>query len=212
MASKPKTITSAVVKLTNWRASFLQIDAPKSFKPGQAPRYEGTFLGDPTNETHKSQIKELMAAAMDVLTRAFPDEKSATLQERLEALDSMICFGKADKHPKKKKYDGYAGMFYIVTANKDAPKVYDRAVDLIVPGHKQWPYSGSTVNTNVTLWVQDNEFGRGVRANLRTIQFAAATPPFGKGNINPADEFVPLAGDNATAASEPEAFDDDIPF
>lgn len=203
--AKTKTLTSDVIKLVDWRASFLQIDKPKSFKPGQEPRYEATFLADPTRVEHLAQMKELKAAAILLAEAKGWDYATLTYDD--------LAYGMADKHPKKKKYDGYAGMFYIVTANASQPTICGRNLEPLTPGKKPYPYSGCRVNTNVTLWTQDNEFGQAIRANLRIVQFVADDTPFGAGSAVPEDEFQAL-GDAKKAAGKAGAkeVDEDIPF
>lgn len=177
-----KSKTSPIIKLIEWRGSFLQLDKAKSFKPGQDPRYEATFLADPTREDHAKQIAELKAAAVELIKLQW-GEKPAGLE---------LCFGLADLHPKKSKYDGYKGQFYLVTANSEKPGVFNRTLEPVSPGNKQWPYSGAHVNTNVTLWCQDNAFGKAIRANLRIVQFNKDGTPFGAGQADPNKEFTAL--------------------
>lgn len=202
--AKVKTLTSEIFKLKDWRLSFAQLDKPKAFKPGQDARYEATFLADPTRADHKAQIGELMGLTLDLVKRKWGNE--ADLKEnKPEGL--ALCFGLADKNPKKAKYDGYKGMFYLVTANKDAPTIVTRDREAVVPGKTQWPYSGCHVNTNPTLWVQDNEFGIAVRANLRIVQFVDDDTPFGRGSANPDDEFEKLPARGKTGPAEVDNID-----
>lgn len=200
--AKSKTLTSPIIKLKDWRGSFLQLDKPKSFQPGQTPRYEATFLADPSREDHMEQMKAIKAAAI-----ALCEAKGWDYDE----VDK--CFGMADKHPKKKKYDGYAGMFYLVSANEDQPIVVGRNLEPLVPGKKPYPYSGCRLNTNPTLWTQDNEFGQAIRCNLRIVQFVGDDTPFGRGAADPEDEFEklpPLAGSKGSGGAK--EVEDDIPF
>lgn len=201
--AKSKTLTSDIIKLVDWRFSFLNITTPKSFKPGQDARYEATFLADPTRTDHMTQMKALKAAAQALCTEKGWNYDDLTYDD--------LAYGMADKHPKKKKYDGYAGMFYIVTANKDQPTICGRNLEPLTPAKKPYPYSGARGNTNVTLWTQDNEFGQAIRANLRIIQFTADDAPFGAGAARPEDEFQAL-GDAPKTGKKAAVEDDDIPF
>lgn len=210
--AKKQTFTSPIIKLKDWRASFLQLASPKSFQPGQTARYEGSFLADPTRTDHKAQILQLVEAAKE-LCRLKEWEYPKPGEEHLS--DVQLCFGRADKHPKKKKYDGYAGMFYIVMANETPPTVCGRNLEPLDPKKKPYPYSGCRSNTNPTLWTQDNEFGKAIRANLRIVQFVNDDTPFGNGGAGPApeDEFEPLGELQKTGKSGAAEMDqDDIPF
>jgi hypothetical protein len=190
-----KSKTSPVIKLVEWRGSFLQLDKAKSFKPGQDPRFEATFLGDPTREDHAKQIAEINFNAIELIKAQWGEEFLAIVRDKKkkgEPTGLEMCFGLADLHPKKSKYDGYKGQFYIVTANSDRPTVVSRGLEPVVPGNKQWPYSGAYVNTNVTLWCQDNWFGKAIRANLRIVQFNKDGTPFGAGQADANKEFTAL--------------------
>lgn len=192
-----KSLTSDIIKLKSVRLSFAQLDKPKAFKPGQDPRFEATFLLDPSNVEHQAQINAIKEAAK-TLIKAKWGEKPDGLQ---------LCFGLAENNPKKSRYDGYAGMFYLVTANSNRPTIVTRDREAVVPGNKQWPYSGCYVNTNPTLWIQDNSFGIAIRANLRIVQFVDDGKPFGAGAANPDDEFERLPERTGKGASQVAEFD-----
>jgi hypothetical protein len=193
-----KSKTSEVFKLFDVRASFAQLDVAKSFKPGQKKRYELTVLLDPTREDHAKQIALIKDHAKKLVIAQW-GEKPEDLQK---------CFGLADEHPKKKKYDGYKGMFYFVMARNedDGPATIvgrtkvDEAFVAQRPGMPEWPFSGAFVNTNPTLWAQDNEWGKAIRGNLRIVQFVRKGDAFGKGSADANDEFQALGDAPGTTA------------
>lgn len=178
-----KALTSDLIRLKDVRLSFARLFKAKAFQEGQDPRFEATFLLDPTNPAHAEQIKEIRQAAAK-LAKA----KWGEIPEDLKK-----CYGLADEDPKKKKYDGYPGMFYLITANTQRPTVCNRLREAVVEGQPQCPYSGCYVNTNVTLWTQDNKFGKAIRANLRIVQFVKDGKAFsGSAPANAEDEFEAL--------------------
>lgn len=190
-----KSKTSDILYLKDVRLSFAQLDKPKAFKPGQDARYEATFLLDPTNAEHAKQIAIIKAEAKKLVLAEWGEKPSG-----LE-----LCFGMADEHPKKSKYDGYKGMFFIVTANKDQPTIVgrnkvDEAFVAQRPGSSEWPFSGAYVNTNPTLWTQKNTFGNAIRANLRIVQFVRKGPAFGAGSADANEEFQALGDAPGTTA------------
>lgn len=192
-----KALTSEIIKLKNARGSFLRLWVPKAFQEGQTPRYEGTFLLDPTNAEHAALIAQIKAEA-NKLIKAKWGEKPAGLK---------VCFGLADNDETKKKYDGYAGMFYVVTANTTKPTVVNRAREEVAEGAKGAPYSGCYVNTNITLWTQDNKFGKAIRGNLRIVQFAKDGAAFsGAAPPRAEDEFEAI-GDTPGASISDDDFD-----
>lgn len=195
------SITSEVIKLKNVRLSFAHLFKPKSFQEGQDPKYQATFLLDPTDKDHARAIKQIKAQAKAVLIEKFG--------EMPEKGDYKLCFGLADKHPKKKKYDGYEGMFYIATSNTLAPNCIDRRKNEVIEQDGVL-YAGCFVNTNITLWPQDHPVGgKGVNANLRIVQFYADGDAFGtaKASVDEMDE-VELDDDDADADDDWDDEDD----
>lgn len=165
------SITSDVIKLKNVRLSFPHLFKPKAFQAGQDPKYQASFLLDPSDKDHARMIKEIKRQAKKVLVEKFG--------EMPEKGDYKLCFGLADKHPKKKKYEGYEGMFYIATSNTIAPTCIDRRKQEVIESDGVL-YAGCYVNTNITLWPQDHpQGGKGVNANLRIVQFFRDGDAFG---------------------------------
>lgn len=167
-------ITSDIIKLKNVRLSFPEIWRPKSFGVNddgtpKEPKHQATFLLDPSNSEHAQHIKEIKRAAKKVLIEAFGEIPPGFKR----------CFGLADKHAKKRAYDGYKGMFYIATGNATRPTLVDRHRNELVQSDGVL-YAGCYVHTNVTLWTFDHpKGGQGVAANLRIIQFFKDGEPFG---------------------------------
>ena len=195
-----KSKTSEVIKLKNARGSFLRLFKPKAFQEGQTPRYEATFLLDPTNADHAAAIAQLKTEAKKLIAAQW-GEKPAGLK---------LCFGDADKDETKAKYDGYKGMFYITTANTERPGVYGRQRQPIAEGDREAPYSGCYVNTNITLWTQDNKFGKAIRANLRIVQFSKDGEAFsGAAPARAEDELEALEDKTPAGVTTSDGFDDD---
>jgi hypothetical protein len=186
-----KSLTSEIIKLKNARGSFLRLWVPKAFQEGQTPRYEGTFLLDPSNAEHAAVITQIKSEATK-LVKAKWGEKPPGLK---------LCFGLADSDETKAKYDGYAGMFYITTANTTKPTVVNGARQEVAEGARGAPYSGCYVNTNITLWTQDNKFGKAIRGNLRIVQFAKDGPAFSGSAAPRAEDEFEAIGDQPGAAT-----------
>ena len=173
------SITSDIIVLKDVRLSFAHIFKAKAFSKEQDPKFQATFLLDPTREDHAKSIKLIKKAAKAVLIEKFG--------EMPEKGDYKLCFGMAANHPKKKKYEGYEGMFYIATSNTIAPNCIDRRKQEVIESDGVL-YSGAFVNTNITLWPQDHpQGGKGVNANLRIVQFFREGEAFGTAKAS-ADE------------------------
>ena len=112
-------------------------------------------------------------------------------------LKDNVCLRDGDA---KSKYDGYAGMFYLAASNKVRPTVVNRRREPVQEGDQQAPYSGCYVYGSITLWLQNNSYGKKINANLRAVQFEKDGEAFGMKPVNAEDEFEPLEGEAAGAA------------
>lgn len=190
-------VTGEVIKLKNVRLSFPVIWRPKAFEEGKDPKYQATFLLDPSDKEHAKQIKAIKKSFVDVCKAAFGDHKGVSR-----------CFGLADKHQKKREYDGYKGMFWLATGNTNRPTLVDR--------HRQdleesdgVLYAGCYVNTNVTLWTYDHpRGGKGVGANLRIIQFVKDGEAFGNAPVKAEDELDDIEIEDGEADDDWDDEDD----
>ena len=175
-----KSITSEKVHLDVVRLSFPVLWTPRSFQPGQPPKFQATFLLDPSDKAHAKAIKQIKKEAKRIALEAFGEVPKGLKK----------CFGLAKDHDKKKEYDGYDGMFYLATANERRPTLVDKkrkALDEVDgPGLL---YAGAFVNTVITLWTQDHPVGgKGINANLRIVQFVKNGEAFGAGPASADDE------------------------
>lgn len=176
-----KAISSEKIFLDLARLSFPVLWKPKSFAVGQDPKFQATFLLDPSDKDHAKMIKEIKKEAKRIVLEAFNGEVPKGLKK---------CYGLAKNHPKKCDYEGYEGMFYIATSNDARPVLVGKKRDKLdeVDGPSLL-YAGAYVNTVITLWTQDHPVGgKGVNANLRIVQFAKNGESFGRGAASAEDE------------------------
>jgi hypothetical protein len=176
------------------RFSFLDVYEAKQFGGTGPFRFKGTFLLDNTNAEHKATIKKIKDEALALIKKAGKDPKKFKL-----------CWGNGDE----KDYDGYAGMTYLNASNGAdfRPLVVNRRGTPVKEGEPGAPYSGSYGRGKVTLWLQDNQWGQRINANLRSLQSVSDGEAFGKGAINADDEFEPLEdGETGTTEEAEDAF------
>lgn len=185
-----KAPTSEVIRLKNVRLSFADLFKAKAFSDDQAPKYKANLLLDPSNADNAAAIKQIREEAKKLVTEG-----------KLDIADVRLCFGKGDT----KKYDGYAGMVYLSASNSSRPAVVNRRREPVVEGDNEAPYSGCYVNASITLWLQDNKWGKRVNANLRGVQFLRDGQAFGVAPVDTDSEFEPLED----GASAPAAVGDD---
>lgn len=199
--------TSDKISLKNVRLSFARLFKPKAFREGQTERYEGSFLLDPSDKVNQAAMDTICEAALAVIKAKFNGKVPKGLD---------LCFGYADGDPivvgpnkytnKPKEYDGYEGMFYLSSSNTSKPRVVMPQRDPKTGKFEEIEessgivYSGCYVNATITLWAQDNEYGKRVNANLRAVQFLRDGEAFGVAPVNADDEF-----------DEVEVDDDDAP-
>lgn len=197
-----KTVTSEKINLDVTRLSFPVIWKPKSFAADQEPKFQATFLLDPSDKAHTGMIKQIKKEAKRIVTEQFGEIPKGLKK----------CFGLAHKHPKKKDYDGYKGMFYIATSSVQQPTLADRnrnevkELDGVL-------YAGCYVNTVITLWCQDHAVGgKGVNANLRIIQFVKNGEAFGNAPAVAEDELevIELDDDDDDGDAWDKEDDDDL--
>ena len=177
-----KAITGERIRLKNVRASFLRIDKPQAFVAGQEPRFEATAILDPSNAEHAALIKQIKAEAGRIAKEVYGE-----IPKNIE-----LCFGMANDHPKKAKYDGYKDMFWLACHNKIRPGVANRAANPVAPGEPQFPYSGCYITLTITLWAIKNAFVPRVSANLLALQFVKDGPAFGREPVDVTEEYEAL--------------------
>lgn len=176
-------ITSEKIRIKLGRLSFPKLFRPVAFQEGQDPRFESTFLLDPSDKVHAKLIKEIKAKAKAVLEEKFNGKVPKGVK---------YCFGDGND----KDYDGYEDMFYISTANKLRPTVVDRDRTPLTEEDGK-PYAGSFVNATITLWPQDHpKGGKRVNANLLAVQFAKDGEAFGQKPVDAEDEFDVMEDDD----------------
>lgn len=183
-----KSVTSDRLKLgtvaSPARLSFPRLYIPKSFTPGQPPRFEAAFLLDPSNADHKVQIGILNKAIASLIEQKWPRGKPADLKFCIEDGNT-------------KDYDGYKDRIVLRSANKNRPVVIDNGLnELRIDASGQEPkipYAGSYVIGMVTLWAQDNQFGKRINANLLAVQYVRDGTPFGPGSVDVETEFEVVA-------------------
>lgn len=185
------------ITLKNVRLSFPRLFEARAFQEGQKPRYEATFLLDPSDKEHARQIKEIKQAALKVAREKWGKDIPKNLKKN---------FGLADEEGLE--YDGYEGMFFFrsaLPADRGRPPVVDRRKSPIT-AEDGVIYAGCYVNATVSVWAQDNNYGKRINGTLRAVQFVKDGEAFGAPPVDADEEFDELPEDEW---DEDEVFDDD---
>jgi hypothetical protein len=91
--------------------------------------------------------------------------------------------------------DNYANCFVVSASNKIRPSARDVDMGTLVESDDKF-YNGCYVNALVELWIQDNKYGKAVRATLHGVQFVKDGVPFGPGNVNVDQYFKPIVAED----------------
>lgn len=198
------------IELIDVRLSFPRLFKAKSFEEGQDPKYEATFLLDPSKAEHAAHIKEIKQIATLVCDEKWGREKWTANKHFFKGK----CFG--TENSLSEVYDGYADMFWVRTAKlaeDGRPMIVDAAGNPLTAEDGR-PYGGCFVTGTLTLWCQDNKWGKRINANLRAIMFLHHGDPF-SANVVPdaATEFsdmeTPESMENAAGSESSGSFLDD---
>jgi len=182
-------VTSEKIKLENVRLSFAELFVAKPFKPGEEKkRYQATYLLDPSDKAHAKQIKMIEAAGEAIGNEEW-DGKIPKLKGRAYGYEDDL---------EGKIYDGYEGMFWVKTSKGEEEgrvTVVDQNNDPLTADDNK-VYNGCYVDATLTLWTQDNSWGKRINGNLRAIKYRGPGEAFGRAPIEAEDEFGESSSDD----------------
>ncbi len=118
-------------------------------------------------------------------------EHANQVMQMVQAERKLRCYGRGEEKVNKKTfqpYDGYAGNVYITCGRDTPPQAIQEDGRPVDPGNTmayqavmRKMYGGCRVNAAVKPWLQENQYGRGVRCDLVAIQFFCDDASFGDG-------------------------------
>jgi hypothetical protein len=182
----------SIITLNNVRLSFPVIWKAKGFNEGDTPKFGANFLLD--KEANADQILEIKKH----IKQAASDHFNGSIPKGLK-----FCLNDGEE----KAYEGYEGCMYVSTSGQNRPSVIDRDRLPLVETDGR-PYAGCYVNAAISLWVQDNKWGKKVNANLVGLQFVKDGETFGSGSAPAAEDLFADLGAATTADVAEEAGDD----
>lgn len=180
-----------IVKLPNVRLSFPHLFIAHAMKAAdgteQEPRFSATFLFD--NQEHGALLDRID----NLIDRL-------ALDEFKKKVGFKRCLRDGNE---KSELEGYGdGKSFITASNKARPGVVDRQLNPIAEADSII-YAGCYVNATIRLWVQNNNWGKRVNAQLRAVQFVKDGESFGAGPVDATKEFDAIdeqVGDEGRAA------------
>lgn len=183
------------IKLPDARLAFPVLFTAKPFQGDNSkpPEFSASFLLDPSNKQHAAVIKEIEKAEREVATAKWGADKVEAILTSLKAND-RLAHHDGDK---KAEYDGFPGTVFVSCRSKVRPLLIDRQKNPVTEADGII-YGGCYVNAKVSLWAQDNSFGKRINAQVTGVQFNRAGDAFGGGGKSAsADEFDDLGVDES---------------
>ena len=162
------------IKMQAVRLSFPSLFNTAKFGGEDTGKYEATFVLDKVEHAEviagiKAQIEKLMK---EELKSKVPSDK--------------LCLKDGDEMGRPE----FEGKYTIKASTKKRPLVINRDKSPITESDNVI-YAGCYVNAIVSLWAQDNKFGKRINAQLDGVQFCRDGEPFGDGavSVNEFDAF-----------------------
>ena len=177
---------SKKIKLKNVRLSFPSLFKMGTYGGESTGKFEATFILD--KKEHEDEIK-LLKQEISALAKA-------ELKTNLPA--DKICLRNGDEMEREE----LKGKCTIKASTKKRPLVIDTDKSPIAEEDGK-VYAGCYVNGIISLWAQNNRFGKRVNAQLDGVQFYKDGEPFGDSGVT-TDEF--------DFDNDDESEDFDIPF
>lgn len=153
------------------RLSFPSLFTTAKFGGDDTGKYEATFILD--KKEHASVIK------------AIQDESNRLQKEELKSKvgPDKLCLKDGDETGRPE----FEGKMTIKASTKKRPTVINRDKSPITEDDNII-YAGCYVNAFISLWAQNNQFGKRINATLEGVQFARDGEAFGSGGVD-VDDF-----------------------
>lgn len=177
----PETVkgSDTTIIIKNVRLAFPDLREAVQFQGTGPFSYKATFLVTPGSDADKA----ILAAIEKAGKNKWADKAGPIVNQAKSAGSGKFCYVDGNT----KAYDGFAGnMALSASRSKDdgAPKILDRDLSDL-PADSGKPYGGCQVNAKITVWAQDNQYGKAIRATLVAVQFVKDGDAFsGSGPAN----------------------------
>lgn len=169
--------TTIIIK--NVRLAFPDLREAVQFD-GKGPfSYKAVFLVTPGSDADKAIVTAIEKAGKN----KWGEKATAIVAQAKASGSGKFCYVDGNT----KAYDGFAGNMALSAGRSKedgAPKLLNRDLTELAADSGK-PYGGCQVNAKITIWAQDNQFGKGIRCTLITVQFVKDGDSFsGSGPAN----------------------------
>ena len=158
--SKPKAL---IITLPNVRISYPHLFKATDYQNNKDFKYQATAIFGPEHEKLKEKILVYIKKLIRKEKASNPDWAD------VDELSSEYLFLRQGNDESTVR-ERYKDKWIVVASNKYKPVVVDRKKNHIKE-NEGCPISGDYVNMNITLWLQSNEHGKRVNANVVGVQF-----------------------------------------
>ena len=162
------------IKMQAVRLSFPSLFNTAKFGGEDTGKYEATFVLD------KVEHAEVIAGIKAQIDRLMKEELKSKVPS------DKLCLKDGDEMGRPE----FEGKYTIKASTKKRPLVINRDKSPITESDNVI-YAGCYVNAIVSLWAQDNKFGKRINAQLDGVQFCRDGEAFGDGavSVNEFDAF-----------------------
>ena len=167
------------IKMQNVRISFPSLFNTSSFGGEDTGKYDATFILD--KKEHAGIVNEIKAAMNKLAKEKF--------KGKLPPADK-ICIKDGDDTERPE----FEGALTVKASTKKRPLVLDLEKHPLMEDDGTI-YAGCYVNAIISLWAQDNSYGKRINAQLDGVQFCDNGEPLGAGGID-VDEFDAFASED----------------
>ena len=167
------------VKIASARLSFPSLFHTASFGGESTGKYEATAILD--KKEHAAEIASIQKAIDALAKEAFKGKRPG---------DDKICLKDGDDMGRPE----YEGKMTIKASTKKRPLVINRDKSPITEDDNVI-YAGCYCNFIMTLWAQDNQYGKRINAQLDGVQFVRDGDAFGDAGVS-VDAFDAFGGES----------------
>lgn len=195
-------IKNARLRYGNWLKARAQTS--DDGKPG-IPKYDATFLLDPSTPEGKEGVAAIKAAAIASAKAKWPEQYESIL--KMLKQQNRICFSDGPHYDKNgNPKPEFEGMFAISASryeDRGRPGLFGPGLEPLGNDEKGVVYRGCYVNGKINVYAWDHpKYGRRIRAELLSMMFAGPGDAFTGGSAADASGFESLATETDDTSAE----------